>query len=82
MLDDIIPPPPPSATKKKLISNDFFNYVQCGVRGYENAISPSFAGANFRALDSQSGKFILLDKHTCDNQFDIYMLDLKIIYYK
>jgi hypothetical protein len=35
-----------------LISNDFVSTIQCGLGGYEDAISPEFAGANSRALDS------------------------------
>jgi hypothetical protein len=59
-----------------LISNDFVHTIQCGLGGYEDAISPEVSGANFRALDaispeftransraldSSNGKFIILD---------------------
>ena len=35
-----------------LISNDFVHTVQCGLQGYDDAISPEFAGANSRAHGS------------------------------
>ena len=35
-----------------LFSNDFVHTIQCGLGGYEDAISPEFAGANSRTLDS------------------------------
>jgi hypothetical protein len=34
------------------ISNDFVHTIQCGLGGYNDAISPEFYEANYRALDS------------------------------
>lgn len=54
-----------------LISNDLVNDDQCDSGGYEDTISPAFAGANSGAFDSQSGKFIFFCKFICVNRFDI-----------